>query len=67
MQGTQYATKRSILCRGAFCGPTELVTLISLCICCQWTVSALWCCGLVCELIVISERRQDENTGRENN
>ena len=23
MQGTQYATKRSILCRGAFCGPTE--------------------------------------------
>ena len=25
MQGTQYATKRSIsLCRGAFCGPTEL-------------------------------------------
>ena len=27
MQGTQYATKRSILCRGAFCGPTELVGL----------------------------------------
>ena len=25
MQGTQYATKRSILCRGAFCGPTGLV------------------------------------------
>ena len=25
MQGTQYATKRSILCRGAFCGPTVLV------------------------------------------
>ena len=24
MQGTQYATKRSILCRGAFCGPTRL-------------------------------------------
>ena len=24
MQGTQYATKRSILCRGAFCGPTVL-------------------------------------------
>ena len=24
MQGTQYATKRSILCRGAFCGPTCL-------------------------------------------
>ena len=24
MQGTQYATKRSILCRGAFCGPTLL-------------------------------------------
>ena len=24
MQGTQYATKRSILCRGAFCGPTTL-------------------------------------------
>ena len=24
MQGTQYATKRSILCRGAFCGPTGL-------------------------------------------
>ena len=23
MQGTQYATKRSILCRGAFCGPTR--------------------------------------------
>ena len=23
MQGTQYATKRSILCRGAFCGPTK--------------------------------------------
>ena len=22
MHGTQYATKRSILCRGAFCGPT---------------------------------------------
>ena len=22
MQDTQYATKRSILCRGAFCGPT---------------------------------------------
>ena len=22
MQGTQYATKRSILCREAFCGPT---------------------------------------------
>ena len=22
MQGTQYATKRGILCRGAFCGPT---------------------------------------------
>ena len=22
MQSTQYATKRSILCRGAFCGPT---------------------------------------------
>ena len=27
MQGTQYATKRSILCRGAFCGPTVRVTL----------------------------------------
>ena len=25
MQGTQYATKRSILCRGAFCGPTPHV------------------------------------------
>ena len=25
MQGTQYATKRSILCRGAFCGPTAHV------------------------------------------
>ena len=25
MQGTQYATKRSILCRGAFCGPTWLI------------------------------------------
>ena len=24
MQGIQYATKRSILCRGAFCGPTVL-------------------------------------------
>ena len=27
MQGTQYATKRSILCRGAFCGPTVLLSL----------------------------------------
>ena len=27
MQGTQYATKRSILCRGAFCGPTEQLKL----------------------------------------
>ena len=27
MQGTQYATKRSILCRGAFCGPTVLLTV----------------------------------------
>ena len=25
MQGTQYATKRNILCRGAFCGPTKQV------------------------------------------
>ena len=25
MQGTQYATKRSILCRGAFCGPTVVL------------------------------------------
>ena len=25
MQGTQYATKRSILCMGAFCGPTKLL------------------------------------------
>ena len=32
MQGTQYATKRSILCRGAFCGPT-VVPLLS-----QWDV-----------------------------
>ena len=24
MQGTQYATKRRILCRGAFCGSTML-------------------------------------------
>ena len=24
MQGTQYATKRSILCRGSFCGPTHV-------------------------------------------
>ena len=24
MQGTQYATKRSILCRGAFCGSTTV-------------------------------------------
>ena len=31
MQGTQYATKRSILCRGAFCGPTvRIVKLFSL-------------------------------------
>ena len=34
MQGTQYATKRSILCRGAFCGPTmlpfECVVILSL-------------------------------------
>ena len=44
----------------------ELVTLISLCICCHVTVSALWCCELVCNLIV-SERRKYENTGRENN
>ena len=29
MQGTQYATKRSILCRGAFCGPTGLVRLVT--------------------------------------
>ena len=28
MQGTQYATKRSILCRGAFCGPTALFWMI---------------------------------------
>ena len=28
MQGTQYATKRNILCRGAFCGPTELVRMV---------------------------------------
>ena len=27
MQGTQYATKSSILCRGAFCGPTKHVLL----------------------------------------
>ena len=25
MHGTQYATKRSILCRGAFCGPTARI------------------------------------------
>ena len=30
MQGTQYATKRSILCRGAFCGPTMLYTISSI-------------------------------------
>ena len=30
MQGTQYATKRSILCRGAFCGPTWLINF-------EWT------------------------------
>ena len=29
MQGTQYATKRSILCRGAFCGPTVLLLIIA--------------------------------------
>ena len=28
MQGTQYATKRSILCRGAFCGPTAHVAIL---------------------------------------
>ena len=28
MQGTQYATKRSILCRGAFCGPTMHVNIV---------------------------------------
>ena len=28
MQGTQYATKRSILCRGAFCGPTGVHELL---------------------------------------
>ena len=28
MQGTQYATKRSILCRGAFCGPTGPICFI---------------------------------------
>ena len=28
LQGTQYATKRSILCRGAFCGPTLLVYIL---------------------------------------
>ena len=28
MQGTQYATKRSILCRGAFCGPTAPIFVI---------------------------------------
>ena len=28
MQGTQYATKRSILCRGAFCGPTVQLIII---------------------------------------
>ena len=27
MQGTQYATKRSILCRGAFCGPTRNISI----------------------------------------
>ena len=30
MQGTQYATKRSILCRGAFCGPTKLSYFIKI-------------------------------------
>ena len=29
MQGTQYATKRSILCRGAFCGPTVHFTKLN--------------------------------------
>ena len=37
MQGTQYATKRSILCRGAFCGPTvhRICTrmVVNLCTC----------------------------------
>ena len=28
MQGTQYATKRSILCRGAFCGPTAQAVVV---------------------------------------
>ena len=31
MQGTQYATKRSILCRGAFCGPTEVSCFKEVC------------------------------------
>ena len=31
MQGTQYATKRSILCRGAFCGPTAPNDYINIC------------------------------------
>ena len=39
MQGTQYATKRSILCRGAFCGPTELVVLLLLSFGCLVTVN----------------------------
>ena len=32
MQGTQYATKRSILCRGAFCGPTVRIGNSRICL-----------------------------------
>ena len=54
MQGTQYATKRSILCRGAFCGPTVrllvhrfifsmLLGKYSRYICCRWKYSSKFC------------------------
>ena len=46
MQGTQYATKKSILCRGAFCGPTKpsltspslssLLSVLRRWFCCCW-------------------------------
>ena len=49
MQGTQYATKRSILCRGAFCGPTKLATcklamfkLVSVAVAEQTGLSMTW-------------------------
>ena len=39
MQGTQYATKRSILCRGAFCGPTAHISLRG---CAGWSAPFLF-------------------------